>query len=100
MDQALAALHAANPKRLPVDFILGRLGNTVTLLCRFPPELRAVVEGQLYAQYPDAALEYLPDDAFHAEAGRQYWQANPRLRTSLFPIRDYHRFEDSLLIAG
>jgi len=96
MDQALAALHAANPDRLPVSFILGRAGDAVTLLCRFPPELRATVEGQLYAQYPDARLDVLPEDALQVPDNPRQWQAELQLRTSLFPIRDYRRFEDAL----
>ena len=50
MDQALAAIQQGNPDQLAVGFELAWHAGTVRLYCRFPPELRAIVEGQLYAQ--------------------------------------------------
>src|SRR5436190_2148714 len=63
MDQALAALHRANPRRRPLTFLLAPYGGSVRLCCRVPEELRAAVLGQFYAQYPDCRIEALPDDA-------------------------------------
>jgi hypothetical protein len=49
--QALAAIHHANGRRLPIALLFGRYRRAKTLLCRFPPELVAVVENQLAAHY-------------------------------------------------
>ncbi|MBI3461437.1 MAG: DUF87 domain-containing protein [Planctomycetes bacterium] len=96
MDQALAAIHQGNPRRLPVSFEFAWRDGTVTLYCRFPPELRAVVEGQLYAQYPDCKIERLSDEALNCVACDTTWTAELRLRADVFPIKRYPQFEDAL----
>ena len=79
LEQALAAIHQANPQRLPLTLELGRDGGRVGLSCRLPPELRSVVEGQLFAQYPDGAIEPLPnEDAL--PPGHRRWTVALRLR--------------------
>src|SRR4051794_5276946 len=47
MEQALAAIHQANPERLPLTLAFRRYEGHVTLACDCPDDLRAVVEGQL-----------------------------------------------------
>ena len=69
MEQAIAAIHQANPGRLPIDFAFGRQHKTVTLFCRFPPELAAVVTSQLAAHYPAATISRLPNDTPTAPQG-------------------------------
>ena len=68
MDQVLAALHHGNPRRLPLTLAFARVAGEVTLCCRFPDSLRAIIEGQLYAQYPDAKLTLLPDGTLDPNA--------------------------------
>ena len=53
MDQALAAMHEANPRRLAITLEFGTHRGEVSLFCRFPPQLRGTIEGQLLAHYPD-----------------------------------------------
>ena len=53
MEQAIAAIHQANPRRLPIHLEFGHHHETVALTCSFPPELRTAVEQQLFVQYPD-----------------------------------------------
>jgi hypothetical protein len=98
MDQAFAAIHQGNPGRLPVSFEFAWRDGTVTLFCRFPPELRTVVEGQLYAQYPDCKIERLGDEALNGVTGDTIWTAELRLRLrpDVFPIKRYPQFEDAL----
>src|SRR4051812_10341900 len=96
MDQALAAIHQGNPHRLPLSVELARHGDTVALFCRFPEELRAVVEGQLYAQYPDARIEPVPEEALAPELGSASWTADLSLAPDLFPLKRYGQFEDAL----
>ncbi len=96
MDQVLAALHHGNPRRLPVTLAFARVAGEVTLCCRFPDSLRAIIEGQLYAQYPDAKLTVLPDGTLDPNADRDTWTAELHLKPDLFPIKRYTQFEDTL----
>lgn len=95
MDQVLAALHQGNPRRLPVTLAVTRHAGEVTLCCRFPAEMRGLIEGQLYAQYPDAKITPLPDDVLDA---RDSPACTGELHVShdLFPIKRYAQFEDAL----
>lgn len=96
MEQALAAIHQANPDRLPLDLLFARHGRTVTLACRVPAELAAILTSQLAAHYPTATLTRLPDDAFASPAEHPAWSAELTLRPDLFPIRRYSQFDDVL----
>src|SRR5205823_11380383 len=73
-----------------------RRGDAVTLFCRFPGELRALVEGQLYAQYPDCRLEHVADTALDPPPGHAVWSVDLRLQPELYPMRRYPQLEDSL----
>lgn len=93
MEQALAAIHQANPHRLPLTLAFGSHGNSVSLSCRFPEELCATVEGQLYAQYPDCKIDRIRDEP---EKPAVAWAAELHLHPDIFPIRRYGQFEDPL----
>jgi hypothetical protein len=56
MEQALAAIHQANPARLAFGLDLVPHGESVTLASHFPPELRTIVEGQHFAHYPEVRI--------------------------------------------
>jgi hypothetical protein len=96
MDQALAAIHQANPHRQPIALILTSLAGTIRLLCRFPDELRAAIESQLYAQYPDCRLEFVPEEALQQPSGTVACTTELHLHRFLFPIKRYTQFEDAL----
>src|SRR5437762_2402102 len=96
MDQALAAIHHGNHPRLPLRLGAARHGDVAVLFCRCPDELRTLVEGQLYAQYPDCAIERLPETALDTPPGQSGWTAELRLRHGLFPLKRYPQFEDAL----
>jgi len=55
----------------------GRFGETVGLACRPPPELGAVLEGQLFVQYPECRIEMLPGKSSFFQANfvvpQQLW---------------------------
>ena len=94
MEQALAVIHQANPRRLPITLDIGRDGEELSLSLRFPPELRAVITSQLFAQYPDCRIQPVPDET--VPSGHQVWWADLRLAPDLFPIRRFSQFEDAL----
>jgi hypothetical protein len=96
MDQVLAAIHQGNVGRLPVTLAVARHLGEVTLCCRFPAELRGLVEGQLYAQYPDVKITSMPEDAFDPAPAAEVWSADLHLSHDLFPIKRYVQFEDAM----
>lgn len=94
MDQALSAIHQGNPQRLPVSLLLARRGKEIGLYVRLPVELLGVVRSQLYAAYPEAQLELVPES--DRGAGDTRWYADLSLANPLFPIKRYGQFEDAL----
>lgn len=96
MEQALAAIHAGNSRRLPVVFAYGSTGPTVGLFCRLPRSLKPLVLGQLAAAYPDCRFQAIPEDALDRSDRRPTWSAELRLAPDLFPIRRHPQFEDAL----
>jgi len=96
MDQALAAMHQGNPRRLPISLELGSQGENVSLFCRFPEEMAPIVEGQLYAQYPECALERIDEPALALPDDWQHWSATLHVDPDLFPLKRYPQFEDAL----
>lgn len=95
MEQALATIHQANTKRLPIEFGFGVHRGTVALRCRFPTELAATVTSQLAAHYPAATVERVTEDPAKPPESRE-WSIELRLHPDLFPIRRYAQFDDPL----
>ncbi|MBI3464478.1 MAG: hypothetical protein HY000_15700 [Planctomycetes bacterium] len=87
MEQALVAIQGANPDFLPVSLECSAHEGKVKLFCRLPPELRAAVEGQLFAQYPDCRIERLAADPLDLPEDYVSWSVEPRLRPDIFPIQ-------------
>jgi len=97
MQQALAAMHAANREKLPVIFLFARHGETVGLFCRYPRALRAAVDAPLVAKYPTVKFERLDDNALDEKpADHRIFVAELRLRPEVFPIRRHAEFEDAM----
>ncbi|MFO0967866.1 MAG: hypothetical protein U0793_20070 [Gemmataceae bacterium] len=96
MDQVLAAAHQGNPGRYAVTLAMLTHAGAATLCCRLGTELQGLVEGQLYAQYPDAKIAPLPDIALDAPPGMELWTAELWLSHALFPIKRYAQFDDNL----
>src|SRR5687768_6294982 len=93
MEQALRAIHQANPSRLPLTLELCRHANEVTLAGSYPDALGAIVESQLYAQYPDARMLAVKDERTACTCS---FKVELHLHNDLFPIRRYAQFEDPL----
>jgi hypothetical protein len=96
MEQALAAIQQANPRRLPMEFVFSRHQDSVTLFVRSPPELAAAAASQLAGHYPSATMSRLADDALARPLGSATWSAELHLVPDLFPIRRYSQFDDTL----
>jgi Helicase HerA, central domain/TraM recognition site of TraD and TraG len=96
MDQALATLHQANRSRLPVTLEFCRHENEVALACRYPRELRAVVESQLYAQYPECHIAPLLGSERTDDKSLKTWTLDLHLHRQMFPIKRFTQFEDAL----
>ena len=96
MEHALAAIHQANPRRLPMEFGFARHQKNVTLLVRSPPGLAATAASQLAAHYPAATMSRLADDTLAGPPVSDHWSAELRLTPDLFPIRRYPQFDDTL----
>jgi hypothetical protein len=95
MDQALAAIHEANAARVPFTLEFLREDNAVVIALSYPPLLRSLIEGQLYAHYPDLHLDRMPEPALDPAAATVRWTAHLHLERELFPIRRYPQFIDS-----
>ncbi|MBI2805222.1 MAG: DUF87 domain-containing protein [Planctomycetes bacterium] len=96
MEQVLAAVHEANPQQISLSLEIGEYEGAVTLFVRFPPELRGIIEGQLYAQYPECQLEIVPERTVEALEGHRTWYASLALERDIFPIRRFVQFEDTV----
>ena len=94
MDHALAVIHQANPRCLPISLEIGHHAEAVSLLVTFPPSLRSLVEGQLTAQYPDGRLQPVPVE--QVPPGQRIWDADLSLWPDIFPIRRYGQMEDTI----
>jgi hypothetical protein len=94
MDQALAAIHQANPERRSLTLGFCRQSGQVSLVCECPEELRAVVAGQMYAQYPECHI--VPLAEAQQTVGSRTWMLDLHLHREIFPIRRYTQFEDAL----
>ncbi len=80
-----------------VSFEIASIDRVIKFYAAFPEKLRNLVEGQIYAQYPDVEIEDCPD-----------YSVNPRNSTNamgvelkftdpdIFPIKRYSQFEDKL----
>jgi len=96
MEQALAAIHQANHRRLAVSLEFARHAESSVLSLRFPSTLRAIVEGQVFAQYPDCSIERVRHEDGKLSSDHRYWSVALRASPDVFPLRRYQQFEDSL----
>jgi len=96
MEQVLLAWHQGNPGRCPLDLEFLQHAGSVALACSFPPELRGVVEGNLYAHYPDCRLDPFPNISPSLGPDQTVWTAGLRLCPDVYPCKRYGQFEDAL----
>jgi len=96
MDQALAAIHQGNGRRLPLSLGLGQIDGNVTLFAIVSPYVRGVFQAQLFAQYPDCQVHHPPAGSVRLAPDEERWTAHLRVGCALFPLKRYGQFEDAL----
>jgi hypothetical protein len=97
MQEALAAIHQANRRRLPIMLEYGAHDGKVGLYCRVPDELSSLVVSLLTAKYPNCSVQTLDNDAALEPPLTtlvETWSARLRLVPDLFPILRHSQFED------
>jgi hypothetical protein len=97
MQEALAAIHQANHRRLPLTFVYASREGQVGLHCHVPDALSPLVVGPLTAKYPNCTLR--PVIAQSGEQGAPSASAETvtvelELRPDLFPLLRHSQFED------
>ncbi len=96
LEQALCAIHQGNPERLPLTLLLARWQGQLGLFLRCPPALTAVVQAQLFAAFPEAQVQVMPEAELKPPDGWRRWSRALALSHPLFPIRRYGQFDDPL----
>lgn len=95
LETALSALHSLGPKDSQVSLEIGLADGKIGLFARSTKSAAALVESQMYGQYPDAEIEIAPTDLFEPKEGEVVVYADLVLEEpELFPIRRYPQFGD------
>ncbi len=80
-----------------VSFEIASIGRSIKFYLAFPSTLRNLVEGQIYAQYPDVEIEDCPDYAGNgAFLNNAVGTELSFLQPDVFPIKRYAQFEDKV----
>jgi len=80
-----------------VSFELASISGVIKFYIAFPAHLRNLVEGQIYAQYPDVEIENANDYTMRAKNFANAVGVSLDFRESdVFPIKRYVQFEDKL----
>ncbi|MEK7085811.1 MAG: DUF87 domain-containing protein [Patescibacteria group bacterium] len=80
-----------------VSFEIASVDRTIKFYVAFPESLRNLVEGQIYAQYPDVEIEDSPDYSEKVKYGSHAMGVDLEFdEADVFPIKRYSQFEDKL----
>jgi len=80
-----------------VSFEIASIDRTIKFYVAFPERLRNLVEGQIYAQYPDVEIEDCDDYAEKTHVLNGAFGVDLKLNESdVYPIKRYSQFEDKL----
>ncbi len=80
-----------------VSFEIASIGRSIRFYVAFPEKLRNLVEGQIYAQYPDVEIADCTDYTGNSPNIANAMGVNLKLfETDVFPIKRYSQFEDKL----
>ena len=80
-----------------VSFEIAHTGRQIKFYIWFPTKLRNLVEGQIYAQYPNAEIEEVKDYVSLVSPSARSIGAEIKFEDpEIFPIKRYSQFEDKL----
>lgn len=95
MEAVLSALHALRGRDAHVSLELGNSGGKVGLFIRASRRAAALVQSQLYGQYPEAEIEEVPATLFDPAKGEEAVMTDLSLANpDVFPIRRHTQFVD------
>lgn len=79
-----------------VSFEIARTDRQIKFFIWFPANLRNLIEGQIYAQYPDAEIEEIKDYTQKVNAENVIGAELEFEDPEIYPIKRYNQFEDKL----
>jgi hypothetical protein len=79
-----------------VSFELASTGRMIKYYVAFPEKLRNLVEGQIYANYPEVEIEDCPDYAITDKAYHFSGIEFEYIEADVFPIKRYSQYEDKI----
>ncbi len=81
-----------------VSFEIASINRSIKFYVAFPEKLRNLVEGQIYAQYPDVEIEDCPDYSVLSPTMKEKAMGVELMlnEPDVFPIKRYPQFEDKL----
>lgn len=98
-EPAISAIHSLKGKHANVNLEVG-MGNDgkIALFVRSTKQSVRLIEGQLYAQYPDIDIELAYDDPFAvSDLEEVYWLDLKLQEPEVFPIKRHPQFDDLLM---
>lgn len=97
MESAVAAFHSLGGSMKHLTLEMGMAEGKVSLFIRTTPDATALVESQMYAQYPDSDIEEVPHDPFQTAEGERVISMDLTLGSiDIFPIKRHPQFDDML----
>ncbi|MFC1616483.1 type IV secretory system conjugative DNA transfer family protein [Patescibacteria group bacterium] len=80
-----------------ISFEIASVNRIIKFYVAFPQRLRNLVEGQIYAQYPDVEIEDCEDYSSKRELMDRAIGVDLKLNScNIFPIKRYSQFEDKI----
>ncbi len=80
-----------------VSFEIASTSRQIKFYVAFPEHLRNLVEGQIYAQYPDVEIEDCPDYSYGSKFDDNVVSTEIKFTDpDVYPIKRYPQFEDRL----
>jgi len=97
MEPAISAMHSLRDRGAMVSFEIGSFRGKICFFVRAHRRAVALVESQLYAQYPDIDIEEMDPGLLEPKAGESVASMDLRLTNpEAFPIKRHPQFDDLL----
>ncbi len=95
METALSTLHSLRGQDGLISLEIGIAEGKIALFSRCTPQAGALVESQIYSQYPDAEIDNIPATTFAPKEGEIVVSTDLHLEDpEVFPIKRYPQFSD------